>query len=325
MLSAAIVTFREVIEAALIIGLVLTATRGIVGRGAYVAAGVAAGILGAGVLALFADLLAQAAEGVGPELFNAGVLLAAATMLAWHNVWMTSHGRALARDMRAVGAAVGTGARPVYALAIVVALAVLREGVEVVLFLYGIAVSGTNTVALFLGSLLGVTAGAAVGAALYLGLVRIPARYLFSIVAALLVFLAAGMAAQASAYLSQAGWLPTLTSTLWDSSAILPEHSVVGGMLHTLVGYVDRPSGIQLAAYVATAVIVGGLTLAAHKQSARKPAYVVSGLVLVALASLVSVRPAHAGAEIGAPIVKQGATGLEQHGRTILASHRPTV
>jgi len=272
MLSTAIIVFREVIEAALIIGIVLTATRGVERRWMYVFTGIATGMMGAGILAVFADTLAQAAEGLGPELFNAGVLLAATLMLAWHNIWMSRHGRELAREMNAIGTAVSTGSRPTYVLAIVVALAVLREGMEVVLFLYGIAASGANSVALVSGGLLGLSAGAVVGMALYLGLLRIPARHLFSVTGALIILLAAGMAAQAASYLNQAGWLPTLKPLMWDSSAILPEHSVLGSVLHTLIGYVDRPTGIQLLAYFVAIAVIGGLTAVFNKRSARAPA-----------------------------------------------------
>ncbi|HCU54160.1 MAG TPA: hypothetical protein DIC36_07775 [Gammaproteobacteria bacterium] len=311
MFSTALIVFREVIEAALIIGLVLTATRGVANRNRYVLAGIGAGLLGAGVVAFFADTLAQAAEGVGPELFNAGVLLTATAMLAWHNFWMAQHGRALAAEMNAVGAAVSEGSRPVHVLAIVIALAVLREGAEVVLFVYGIAVSGTNTGAMMLGGLLGVVAGVAMGGALYFGLLRIPTRHLFTVTSALLVLLAAGMAAQAAAYLSQAGWLPVLSPMLWDSSAILSQQSLPGEMLHTLVGYVDRPSGIQLVTYLLAVVLIGGLTLASKKPAVLKPTLAAAGALLVAVFTLFNPSPAHAGYKVYYPTIEKGETELE--------------
>jgi len=315
MFGTALIVFREVIEAALIIGLVLTATRGVAGRNRFVLAGIAAGLLGAGVVAFFADVLAQAAEGVGPELFNAGVLLAATAMLAWHNFWMAQHGRALAAEMNAVGNAVSNGSRPVHVLAIVIALAVLREGAEVVLFVYGIAMSGSSTGTLLLGGLLGMVAGVAMGGALYFGLLRIPTRHLFTVTSALLVLLAAGMAAQAASYLSQAGWLPVLSPMLWDSSAVLSQQSLPGEMLHTLVGYVDRPSGIQLAVYLLAVVVIGGLTLASRKPAALKPTVAVAGTILMAM-FLLAMTPtsAQAGYKVYYPTVEKGETELELRG-----------
>src|SRR5579859_6526863 len=103
MLATAVVVFREVIEAALIIAIVLGASRGIEGRGRWVSAGIALGLLGAGLVALFADVITGAFSGNGQALLNAGILLAAVGMLAWHNIWMNSHGKELAAEVRAVG------------------------------------------------------------------------------------------------------------------------------------------------------------------------------------------------------------------------------
>lgn len=322
MFSTALIVFREVIEAALIIGLVLTATRGVARRNYYVVTGMAAGLLGAGLVAYFADVLAQAAEGVGPELFNAGVLLAATTMLAWHNFWMAQHGRALATEMKTVGSAVSEGSRPVYVLAVVIALAVLREGAEVVLFVYGIAASGASNSTLLLGGLLGLVAGAAMGGALYLGLLRIPTRHLFTVTSALLVLLAAGMASQAASYLSQAGWLPVLSPQLWDSSRILSQQSVPGEMLHTLVGYVDRPSGIQLVVYVLAVVVIGGLTLASRKPSALRPTMALAGAMLAGVLVLLAPSRSHASYKVYYPTVDQGETEIELRGHTTFDSDR---
>ena len=173
MLGALVIVFREVIEAGLIIGIVL-ATRGVAGRGNWVAAGVVAGVLGAGVVALFAEAIANAFEGSGQELLNASVLGAAVVMLMWHTAWMARHGREMAAEMAAVGAAVTAGQRPMTALAVVVGLAVLREGSEVVLFLYGVLAAGTSGSSLFVGGLLGLAAGAAFTALTYYGLLSIP-------------------------------------------------------------------------------------------------------------------------------------------------------
>ena len=315
MLSAALIVFREVLEAALIIGIVLTATRDVTGRARSIALGIAAGIGGACLVAYFSDTLAQAAEGVGPELFNAGILLVATAMLAWHNLWMVQHGRELATQMNQVGQAVSTGSRPVQVLAVVVALAVLREGAEVVLFAYGIAAAGTDTGTLLLGGLLGIIAGMLVGGTLYLGLLRIPTRHLFSVTSGLLVLLAAGMAAQASSFLIQAGLLPAIKPVLWDTSAVLSEKSVFGQMLHTLVGYVDRPAGMQLLVYVFAVTLIGGLTLAARKTGTIKIAGVLAVATLaVALLTLFSVSPAHAGYKVYSPQVVQGESEVELRG-----------
>src|SRR5215472_17483052 len=165
MLPTAIIVFREVLEAALIVGIVLAASRGAAGRGVWVSGGIAAGILGACLVAGFAATISEAAQGMGQELFNAAILFAAVGMLGWHNIWMQRHGRELAQNATAVGRAVLAGARPLYALAIVVGIAVLREGSEVVLFLYSIAVAGGSSASSMLaGGALGLAAGIVAGA-----------------------------------------------------------------------------------------------------------------------------------------------------------------
>jgi len=272
MLGALIIVFREVIEAGLIIGIVLAATRGISGRGHWVAAGVLLGTLGAGIVALFAEAIANAFEGSGQELLNASVLGAAVVMLMWHNAWMARHGREMATDMAAVGEAVSAGKRPMTALAMVVGLAVLREGAEVVLFLYGIVATGTSGSSLLLGGVLGLAAGAAFTALTYYGLLAIPARHIFTVTTVLIALLAAGMAAQAVQFLDAAGMIDVLGNRLWDSSGVLPQDGIVGRLLHTLIGYTDRPTELQLIAYLATLAVMAALTWVAAPPRAERQA-----------------------------------------------------
>jgi high-affinity iron transporter len=270
MMGALVIVFREVIEAGLIIGIVLAVTRGVASRGYWVAAGVLAGALTAGVLALFAEAVANAFEGSGAELLNAGVLGAAVVMLMWHTIWMARHGREMAESMKAIGEAVSTGQRPMTALALVVGIAVLREGSEVVLFLYGIVATGTSAPALLLGGVLGLAAGAIFTALTYYGLLAIPMRYIFGVTAVLVALLAAGMAAQAVQYLDGAGMINVLGQRLWDSSGWLSQDSIVGRLLHTLIGYTDRPTELQLIAYIATLVAMVALTWVATPPRAAR-------------------------------------------------------
>ena len=252
MLGALIIVFREVLEAGLIIGIVMAATQGVVGRGRWIVTGIAAGVLGAAVVAMFAGAISQAFEGAGQELFNASVLGIAVVMLMWHNAWMARHGREIAAQMREVGTAVSEGAKPLTALAIVIGLAVLREGSEVVLFLYGIMASGTSGSALLVGGLLGIVAGAAFTGFTYFGLLAIPTRYIFSVTGWLIALLAAGMAAQSVQYLNNGGLFVVLDRTVWDTSWILSEGSIFGRLLHTLIGYTERPTELQLVVYIGT-------------------------------------------------------------------------
>lgn len=273
MFATAILVFREVLEAALIISIVCAATRGLARRGRWVSAGIGLGVTGAVLLALGTDQVASAAEGMGQELLNAGVLAAAVLMLAWHAIWMSRHGRELAQRMKSVGADVVEGARPVKALMFVVALAVLREGSEVVLFLFGMGAGGSSVASMTMGGVIGLVAGAAVGVALYFGLLGIPIRHFFTATNWMVLLLAAGLASQAARYLIQADWLPALGERVWDTSWLLSNESLLGQTLRTLVGYDAHPSGMQLLFYASTAsLILIGMKTWGQATAVRSPA-----------------------------------------------------
>jgi high-affinity iron transporter len=251
MIGALIIVFREVIEAGIVVGIVMAVTQGIPGARLRIAVGVAAGVTGAILVAIFAEALANALQGIGQEIFNGSILAIAVVMLTWHNIWMARHGRQMAADMRRIGEEVKSGSRSLTALAVVVGVAVMREGSEIVLFLYGLAAAGGSTAgSLIIGSILGLSAGCAVTALTYVGLVAIPTRYLFRVTTLLITFLAAGLAAQSISFFQQAGVVTALSQTAWDTSSILSDTSLFGRVLHTMTGYSDQPSYLQVVAYL---------------------------------------------------------------------------
>jgi high-affinity iron transporter len=274
MFVSLIIVFREAMEAGLIVGIVLAATEGVPGRGRWIAGGIAAGIAGASLVALFAAALSNAFDGAGQEVFTAAILGFAVAMLSWHILWMSRHAAAMTAEVRQVGQAVRLGQRSLAALGAVVAVAVMREGSEVVLFLYGIvAATQSDPVALAGGGVAGLAAACALSWLLYRGLVIIPLHRLFSVTNGLVALLAAGMAGQAAAILHSADLLPGWGEELWDTSFILSDDSFLGRSLHALVGYSARPSGIQLAAWLATLLALAVASRALSKP--RAPAVVV--------------------------------------------------
>jgi len=250
--AALIIVFREVVEAGLVVGVVLAVTQTVPHRLRYVFGGIGAGIAGAGIIALFTGFIAEALAGTGQEVLNASVLGVAVVMLTWHNVWMARHGREMTQELSAFGEQVSRGSKSLMALAIVVAVAVLREGSEIVLFLYGVLVSaGTTVLNVFVGGLLGLLGGVLVAYLTFRGLITIPMRYLFRVTTLLISFIAAGMAAQAVGFLDQADIVTALDRTVWDTSWILADNSWLGRVAHTLLGYTDQPTELQLIVYVA--------------------------------------------------------------------------
>ena len=268
MLAAAIIIFREIIEAGLIVGIVLAVTQGVSYRGRWVSGGVIGGLLGACIVAFFADTLSKAMSGIGTELFNAGILAAAVCMLAWHNIWMARHGREMAASLRSVGHAVVSGSKSMSALAIVIGVAVLREGSEVVLFMYGIvAADSSGGRDILTGSMIGLTSGVLLTMLTYIGLVRIPPQRLFAVTGMIVAFMAAGMAAQCVFFLAQAGVLTKLGQTLWDTSWLLSDKSILGKIMHTLLGYTEQPSVMQFLVYIGTLATI----LVASRLAAPSP------------------------------------------------------
>ncbi len=316
MLSSALIVFREVLEAALVIGIACAATRGVQMRNRWVAGGIAAGIAGACLVALFAEAIAGWAEGMGQEIFNASVLLAAVAMLGWHNVWMARHGREMAQEMSALGQSVLSGARPLYALGAVIALAVLREGSEVVLFLYGIAAGGSSGVSMLAGSGAGLVAGGALGVLLYLGLLRVPTKHFFTVTAWMILLLAAGMASQAAGFLIQADYLPALGDQLWDSSAIVSHDSLTGEVLRTLIGYDAQPAGMQLLFYLTTLVTIGVAMKFFGRPLPVAPRAALPVILLAAAAASFTAPRAEAGVadKVYTPLVEYGETEVELRG-----------
>ena len=262
MFAAALIVFRESLEAALFVGIVAAATRGLVGRGRWLGAGVAIGVLGALILAALAPHVSSWFDGMGQDMINIAVLSVALTMLLWHCIWVTTHTREMVVDAQRLGTSVQEGERKPWALLTAVALAVLREGAETVLFLSGIALSGESSPAsMAIGGIAGLAAGAALGFLVFAGLLRIPLKWFFSATSVLVLLLAAGMAAQSARFLIQADVLPSLATPLWDTSALLPQGSIVGVLLHSLVGYEARPAGMQIVFYVAVLFAIGaGMT-----------------------------------------------------------------
>jgi len=239
------------------LGIVAAATRSITSRGRWIGAGILAGFAGACIVAALTGRIAMLFDGAGQELFNALVLGLAVILLGWHNIWMSAHGADLAAGAKRVGQDVGEGQRELSAILTVVALAVLREGSESVLFLYGLMAGGDTTgFSIATGALLGLLIGAALGLILYVGMLRIPMRWFFSVTSTLVLLIAAGMSSRIAQFLIQVDLLPSLKTPFWNLSSLLPTDSFVGALLRALVGYDASPAGMQVVFYVTTVLVI---------------------------------------------------------------------
>lgn len=271
MFASGLIVFRESLEAALLIGIIAAATRTLPHRNRWIMIGVIAGIIGSLIVAALTESIAQLANGSGQEIFNASIIGIAVCMIGWHSIWMTSHVKEMVHSAKKISNDVITGEAELSAIAIAIALTVLREGSETVLFLHGVLASADSGISVLLGGVGGLFTGLGLGTILYFGLIQIPLRHLFSVTNVLLLLLAAGLASQGARLLAQADLIPSLASPLWDTSHLLSLESPVGKSLHILIGYEAQPTGMQVIFYLMTIVIITlGIQWAQRKVSQAK-------------------------------------------------------
>ncbi len=261
MISSLVIVFREMLEMVLVVGVLLAATRGLAGSRLWIGLGAFGGLLGAAFFGVFMEQMEASFNGDGEFLFNAVILSMASAMIAWTVFWMSKYGREMSQRMNQVGSSVKAGDLPFTALAVVALSAVMREGSEAAFFLFGAAQGiSEDGWSMLIGGVMGAGVALIIGSLLYLGLVRIPLKQLFSVVGWLLMLLAAGMASQAAANLIMIGWLPPLVDPLWNSSALLSSDSMLGELLHVLVGYEDQPSALQVIVFALSLAIMAVLS-----------------------------------------------------------------
>lgn len=313
MIPTFIILFREILEISIILSIILAATRGVAGRGRWIWAGIGGGVLGSALVAFFAGAISNAIEGMGQEVFNAGVLFVAVFMIGWTVVWMQTHAREMSQKIKQVGQAVHDGKLPLYALATVVSLSMWREGAEIVLFMTGIlATTEESMLAIFAGGAAGTLCAATLGTLLYFGLIKISMRYMFATTSWLLILLACGMSAQAAGYLVAADMLPALAHQVWDSSWLLSQDSIAGKILHAMLGYTERPSGIQLLFYIGTFIVISTLLKLTQRKPAVNKTALQTAAIVIAVCAIAA--PAHA-LDVDSPYVEKGIMEVEMKNR----------
>jgi high-affinity iron transporter len=217
------------------------------------------------------------ADGIGQDLVNIGILCLALTMLAWHCIWVSTHAGEMVREAKNLGARAQhshesehpSRRSSLWALSTAIALSVLREGAETVLFVAGIA-SGAAGDAMHVSASvsLGLLAGALLGGLIYLGLARVRTQHVFAVTNVLILALAGSLASQLAKALVQSGLIEQPSTPVWDTSSWLANESSFGTLLHALIGYDASPSSVQLMFYVG---VVGLIGLATRLAKSRKP------------------------------------------------------
>jgi len=258
MLPSYLLSLREGLEAALIIGIVLGALRKI--RRTDLSPALWYGTLSAvGVSTLTAILLTDfglSLEAEAEQIFEGFTMLIAAGILTWMIFWMSQQARTLRAELEegVNKAAVSTGKRAIFWLAFI---AVVREGVELALFLTAAFFVGdqseitANVTQTLAGAILGLGTAALLGWTLFATTVRLDLRRFFQVTGFLLILFAAGLVAHGVHEFNEVGWIPSIIEHIWDVNAIVDEKSLAGELLKTLFGYNGNPSLTEMIAYFA--------------------------------------------------------------------------
>lgn len=249
MIAAWLISFREGLEASLIVGIVMGYLRkaGHDEARRYAWAGVLVAILASVVLAIGIQTVGAELEGRAEELFEGATMFLAVGVLTWMIFWMRYQARRIRSTLeRDVQSMVGAGRH--WGLAAVTFVAVFREGVETVLFLSAavFAIDGARTLQ---GAVLGLLSAALLGFLLYATTIRLDLRLFFNLTSALLLIFAAGLFAHGVHELQEAGVILALDEQVWDVNHILDEASPLGQVLRSLIGYNGNPSLGEVLAY----------------------------------------------------------------------------
>jgi len=273
MLPSFLLSLREGIEAALIIGIIIGVLtkinhpelKPVVWRGVILA------VLLSFVFGIGLNAIGMEFTGKLEEVFEGFAMLLAAAILTWMILWMQRQGGQIQRDLeaRTVQATFKAGGSALFILAF---LAVFREGIELALFLIATRMA-SDTLSVIIGAVLGLGAAITLGWLLFASTRRLNLKRFFQVTNVLLLFFAAGLVAHGVHELIEAGWIPGIIDPLWDINHILSDQSEFGGILKALFGYNGNPALTEVIAYLAYFAILGTIIIRGQrKQINTEPA-----------------------------------------------------
>ena len=267
MLASFLLSLREGLEAALIIGIVLgvllkikrTDLNGVVWRGVGLA------VLLSFLAAIALNLLGMEFEGKGEEIFEGVAMLLAAGVLTWMILWMQNHGGNLKNEIekKTNQATLGNGQKALFALAF---LAVFREGIELALFLLAARLTSSPLQTLS-GALLGLLVATILGWALFTSTMKLSLRGFFGATNILLIIFAAGLVGLGIHEFNEAGIIPSVIENIWDINGVLSDKSEVGLLLKALVGYNGNPSLTEVVAYMSYLAVIISIGFTQRRKS----------------------------------------------------------
>ncbi len=247
----AIIIFREFLEIVLLIGIIMAATKHIHKSKFYINIGCIIGGALSLIFAFFAQIISNLYGGLGNEIINSSILFITAIIISYTIIWMQSYTKKIKHQLGNLSNKLNKGKSSYLMLVIIAATTILREGSEIILFIYSITYAEqVKFINYILGIIFGGGLGLLTGVALYLGLITASRQYIFKISTILLILIASSLASQAIVILSSAGIINFLNEQLWDSSWIISSDSIFGKILNVIIGYDEKPNVLQFTVYV---------------------------------------------------------------------------
>ena len=266
MLGSLLITLREGLEAALVIGIILAYLAKTDNRPGfkYVWTGTGLAVLASLVAGALIYFLAGEFTGRAEEIFEGSAMFLAAGVLTWMLFWMRKQAINIKAHLHAqIQSALTSGST--LGLILLAFVVVVREGIETVLFLFAALTVAESPAAFTAGGLLGLVIAVLLGYSVYKGSARLNLRTFFNATSIVLIIFGAGLLAHGIHEFHEAGIIPPVIEHIWDINSILPEQSTFGRFLTALTGYNGNPSLVEVIAYAAYLALALGLYF-------RKPA-----------------------------------------------------
>ena len=270
MFRIAVIIFRESLEIAIILGILMAVTKKIENSRVHIIAGVMLGVVIASLFAFLTKTISLSFSGMGDEIVNSTIILVTVVMISCTIVWMQGFANKMKQDFENLSTAISSGSTSRFVLTTIVATTILREGVEIMLCVYSISsMEQVDMDDYLFGLAIGSATGLSSGVLIYWGLLKLAKRYLFKVSSILLMFIAAGLASEAAGILTSSGIIEMFADELWDSNWLVDDRSVTGQMLKAVTGYTARPNGMQIIFYFSTLFSIGVLILLQQKLYAK--------------------------------------------------------
>ncbi len=259
MFKIAFVVFREGMEIALMLGIILAVTKRIYKSRVDIITGVILGVILASLFAFFIRSLALYWQDVEEEIFNTIIMLMTVIMISWTITWMNGYGTKVRQRFNNLSEKIHNNTASRIMLTLFVTTSLFREGVEIILLIYGITVSSNGSInhtSYLIGFLGGAFSGILLGSLIYLGLIKFAGKYIFKISEIMLLLIAAGLASEAAGLLTSSGIITMFSEQVWDSSWLVDDKSILGDMLRVILGYNAKPNILQFMFYISTIVFI---------------------------------------------------------------------